>query len=143
MSGARWARDRTSWPREDSPARQDGAESGAVTVEAALGICSVVAVLVLALMALGAVIDQLRCTDAAIEAARLVARGERSRAPEAVSSIASTTASLDVTVRGDRITTEVRSPPMGRFPPGQWLTAEAFAVAEPGTVPLPAEGGSP
>lgn len=114
-----------------------------MTVEAALGICSVAAVLVLALMALGAVIGQLRCTDAAIEAARLTARGERGRAVEAVSSIAPAAASLDVTVRGDRITTEVRSPPIGRLPPGQWLAAEAFAVAEPGTVPLPGEGGSP
>ena len=139
MSGS--ARGRRSWSQYGSPARRDGAESGAVTVEAAFGICSVVAVLVLALMALGAVISQLRCTDAAIEAARLVARGERSRAPEAVSSIAPTAASVHVTVRGDRITTEVRSPPMGRLLPGQWLTAEAFAVAEPGTVPLPAEGG--
>lgn len=142
MSGTCRARGRASRPRGGSPANREDAESGAVTVEAALGICSVAAVLVLALMALGAVIGQLRCTDAAIEAARLVARGERGRASEAVSSIAPAAASLDVTVRGDRITTEVRSPPIGRLPPGQWLSAEAFAVAEPGTVPLPAEGGS-
>ncbi len=130
-------------PGRDSLTRPGCAERGAVTVEAALGICSVVAVLVLALAALCAVIGQLRCTDAAIEAARLVARGERSRAPEAVALIAPRGATLDVTVRGDRITTEVRSPPTGRFPPGQWLSGEAFAVAEPGTVPLPSGSGSP
>lgn len=130
-------------PGGGSSARSGCAELGAVTVEAALGICSVVAVLVLALVALGAVIGQLRCTDAATEAARLVARGEPGRAPEAVALLAPRGATLDVTVRGDRITTEVRAPPTGRFPPGQWLNGEAFAVAEPGTVPLPSGSGHP
>ena len=51
-------------------------EAGAVTVEAAFAIAALVAVLVLCLAGLTAVAMQVRCIDAAREAARLAARGD-------------------------------------------------------------------
>ena len=54
-------------------------ETGAVTVEAALALCALTVFLALALGALTAVAQALRCTDAARELARLAARGEPDR----------------------------------------------------------------
>ncbi|MEV0052978.1 TadE family type IV pilus minor pilin [Saccharopolyspora shandongensis] len=107
-------------------------DAGAVTVEAALGICSVIAVFTLILTGIGAMIGQLRCTDAAVEAARLVARGDRPRADEAVDRLAPGGASLSVLVEGDQVSTEVSAPLPGEFLPGRWLSARAVAVLEPG-----------
>ncbi|MBA8826546.1 hypothetical protein FHX42_003925 [Saccharopolyspora lacisalsi] len=112
-------------------------DSGAVTVEAALGICSIVAAFAVALAGMGVVIGQLRCTDAVTEAARLVARGDRERAAKAVRRIAPEGANLTVTVRGDEITAEVTAPSLGGIPGIHRLRATAFAVMEPG-----ASGGS-
>lgn len=103
-----------------------------MTVEAALGICSIVAVFVLALAGMSMVIGQLRCTDAAVEAARLVARGERDRAREMVRRIAPGGARLHVTVRGDEVTTEVTVRPAGGLLPDGRLTGRAVAIMEPG-----------
>lgn len=114
-------------------------DSGSVTVEAALGICSIVTAFVLALAGLSVVIGQLRCTDAAIEAARLVARGDRDRAAEAVRRIAPDGADLTVTVRADEITAKVTAAPIGGLLPGDWLNSTAFAVVEPGFSGGPAE----
>lgn len=108
-------------------------DSGAVTVEAALGICSVVAVFAVSLGGLGVVMTHLRCTDAAIEAARLVARGDRARAGTAVRKIAPAGARLRVTVRGDEVTTTVTAPPLGRLVSGYTVSSSAFAVMEPGS----------
>lgn len=116
-------------------------DRGSVTVEAALGICSIVAALVLGVAAAGLVIGQLRCTDAANEAARLVARGERDRASQAVAAVAPSGADLTVTVQGDEITAEVRSRAPGGLIPGQWLRARAYAVLEPAGAPTE-PGGS-
>jgi hypothetical protein len=117
-------------------------DGGTVTVEAALGICSIVAVLALALTGLSLVIAQLRCTDAAIEAARLVSRGEQHRAPDAVARIAPAGATLAVSVRDDQVGTEVSSPVLGGSLPGQWLTGRAYAVLEPGVSTSAREAGS-
>lgn len=106
-------------------------DAGAVTVEAALGICSVAAVFALVLGGLGVLVGQLRCTDAAIEAARLVARGERERAPEVLARIAPPGAALAVDVRGDQISTSVTAQPFGRLLSGNWLHGRAFAFREP------------
>ncbi|KAA5829654.1 TadE family type IV pilus minor pilin [Saccharopolyspora hirsuta] len=106
-------------------------DRGAVTVEAALGICSVVAVFALALVGANALIGHLRCTDAAVEAARLVARGDRSRADEAVHRVAPAGAALAVQVDGDVVRTEVSMPLPAQLP-GRWLHARAVAVLEPG-----------
>ncbi|MBB5153987.1 TadE family type IV pilus minor pilin [Saccharopolyspora phatthalungensis] len=109
-----------------------GGDAGAVTVEAALGICSVIAVFALILSGTGALISYLRCTDAAVEAARLVARGDRARADEAVGRIAPGGAALSVLVEGDQVSTEVSTSFPGEFLPGRWLRARAVAVLEPG-----------
>lgn len=136
-------------PRAAPALRRPGAElpavagssgdAGAVTVEAALGICSVAAVFALVLGGVGALVGQLRCTDAAIEAARLVARGERDRAPEVLARTAPPGAELAVDVRGDQITTAVTAQPFGRLLPGNWLRGRAFAFREPDAT----NGGAP
>jgi len=54
-----------------------GRDDGAVTVEAAIALASIVTVVVLCVGAIAAVSSQVRCIDAAREAARLAARGER------------------------------------------------------------------
>ena len=58
-----------------------------VTVEAAIAVCALLVVMGLAANGMTAVIEQLRCTDAAREAARLTARGERQRGEEAAGQI--------------------------------------------------------
>ncbi|WP_275450211.1 TadE family type IV pilus minor pilin, partial [Mycobacterium avium] len=57
--------------------------AGASTVEAALGIASLVVVLVACLAGVTAVAMQVRCVDAAREAARLAARGDERSATAA------------------------------------------------------------
>ncbi|GAA2336593.1 TadE family type IV pilus minor pilin [Saccharopolyspora halophila] len=110
-----------------------GADRGAVTVEAALGICSLVVVFALLLHGAGAVFDQLRCQDAAVEAARLFARGDRERAERAVRAIAPDEARLSTEVTGDRVDVAITAPL--RLVPGRSLRARATAVLEPGWRP--------
>ncbi|WP_073480283.1 TadE family type IV pilus minor pilin [Streptoalloteichus hindustanus] len=106
-------------------------DRGAVTVEAAIGICTVVVVLALALAGITAVITQLRCTDAAREAARLVARGEATRATEAARHIVPRDADVEVHVEGETVRVEVSHQPTHLLP-GVRVRAEAYAVLEPG-----------
>lgn len=121
----------------------DFSDAGAVTVEAALGICSVAAVFALVLGGVGALVGQLRCTDAAIEVARLVARGERDRASDVVARTAPRGAALVVDVRADRINTEVNAEPFGGLVPGRWLRGRAFALKEPDLPVGTSPGGAP
>lgn len=107
-------------------------DRGAVTVEAALGVGAVVAVFVLVLTAMNMVLGQVRCTDAAVEAARLASRGDREQADAAVRRLAPPGASLAISVRDDQVTTEVSAPPVVGFLPAQWWTSRAAAVLEPG-----------
>jgi hypothetical protein len=106
-------------------------DRGTVTVEAAIALGAVVLVLAAALSAVAAVLGQLHCTDAAREAARLVARGESGRAREAVDRIAPRGARLTVLVSGDTAQVEVAADPPGGFLPGIHLRADAYAVLEP------------
>lgn len=103
-----------------------------VTVEAAIGLAAFVFVVAFALAAVVAVLDQLRCTDAAREVARVTARGERARADAVVDRIAPDGARLSVSMHGDEITVRVRAEPAGGFIPGVHVAASAFAIAEPG-----------
>lgn len=135
--------------RRPAPARRPIAtrnDAGAVTVEAALGIGVVITVFGLALLGVGAVVSQLRCTDAAVEAARLVARGAHEEAAEAVERLAPQDAELTITIREDRVVTEVGAPaPTGFLPEA---VSKAHAVLEPGvstpdgSVPGKPPGGS-
>lgn len=111
-------------------------DRGAVTVEAALALCSLVLVLALSLAAVGAVSAQLRCIDAAREAARLTARGEQARGEQAARRLAPGDAGVRIEVRGDEVYVEVVADP-GALLPGVEVSAEAFAVVEPGALPQP------
>lgn len=126
------------------PARRRGSgDGGMVTVEAAVSLCAFVTVLAMALAGLSLVLDQIRCTDAAREAARLVARGESALAGEAVTRIAPDGSTLAVATSGDQITVDVRGPGAGGLLPGVRVDAEAFAIAEPDTAePDTAEPGA-
>jgi len=66
-------------PRAVRPPGSVTADRGAVTVEAALALSTLVVFLALALGALAAVTESIRCVDAARELARLAARGEPER----------------------------------------------------------------
>jgi Flp pilus assembly protein TadG len=123
--------------RADKTATGDRADKtatgdrGTVTVEAALALCSLVVVLALVLAAVSAVAAQLRCVDAAREAARLTARGEQNRAEELARRIAPHGAVVAVTVRGDEVTARVSANPVAGLLPGIEVGAEAAAVLEP------------
>jgi len=106
-------------------------DRGAVTVEAALALCSLVTVLALVLAAVSAVAAQLRCVDAAREAARLTARGEQDRAELLARRIAPRGATVAVTVHGDEILARVSADPAAGLLPGIDVGAEAAAVMEP------------
>jgi Flp pilus assembly protein TadG len=114
---------------------------GMVTVEGAIAICAFVVVLGMALGAVSAVLDQLRCTDAAREAARLTARGEPDRARAAAGRIAPRGAELAVQTTGDEISVRVNAPPVGRLLPGLRVSGEAYAIAEPDAGPDQAGAG--
>lgn len=108
-------------------------DSGMITVEAAINIVALGLVLALGASAITAVVDQLRCTDAAREAARLIARGEPERADSIVQAIAPTGADLTVHVDGDTIRVQVSAAPTLDLIPGLHLVARAYAVLEPTT----------
>lgn len=116
-------------------AGQASGDRGAVTVEAALALCSLVVVLALSLAAVGAVSAQLRCIDAAREAARLIARGEQERGEQAARRLSPGDAEVRIEVLGDEVSVEVVADPVGSLLPGVEVSAEAFAVVEPGAVP--------
>ncbi|WP_282916594.1 TadE family type IV pilus minor pilin [Saccharothrix syringae] len=91
-----------------------------------MAVCGLVFVLAVGITAVLAVIAQLRCTDAAREAARLVARGEERRVGAVVEVIAPTGARVAVRQEGDGAWVEVTAV---RF--GMELSARAYAVVEP------------
>lgn len=110
-----------------------GGERGAVTVEAAFALAALVAVLTMCLGGLLAASSQVRCIDAAREAARLVARGAEDEAVAAARRVAPPGAEVAVHVDGDRVTATVtaHTPLLPRLK----LHASAFAVREPGVAP--------
>ncbi|GAB3581861.1 TadE family type IV pilus minor pilin [Amycolatopsis endophytica] len=109
-----------------------GPDRGAVTVEAAIALSALTVFVGLVLAGFTAITGQLRCIDAAREAARLIARGQPELATQAVAEIAPPAARLSVTTTGDAITVEVRADPAGALLPGLHLRGSAFAVLEPG-----------
>ncbi|MEV0677301.1 TadE family type IV pilus minor pilin [Actinosynnema sp. NPDC050436] len=103
-------------------------------MEAALAVCGLVAFLVLGVEVVMTVVAQVRCTDAAREAARLVARGEPARASTAAKEIAPRGAELVVHREGDTARVEVRA----RRTLVE-VRADAYAVLEPGVAGTDAE----
>ncbi|WP_439662733.1 TadE family type IV pilus minor pilin [Lentzea sp. HUAS TT2] len=97
-----------------------------VTVEAAIAVSALLVALWLGANGLVAVTEQMRCADAAREAARLTARGERQRGEEAAGRIVSG-ANVLINSQVDAIEVVVST----RGPLGLPLSARAFAVPEP------------
>jgi hypothetical protein len=113
-----------------------------VTIEAAFAVGTLVVVLAVVLAAMGAVVLQLRCTDAAVEAARLAARGDPDGARTAAARLLPDGAQVTVEVRGDDVVVRVRAAPLGSALPGLRVAAEALAAREPSPV-APADGPDP
>lgn len=113
-------------------ARSLHGERGSVSVEAAFAVCALVAVLAMAVGGISMVVAQVRCIDAAREAARLVARGEQARATEAARQVAPGDARVSVQIVGDEVTVEVSSEPVGGLLSALTVRAEAVAILEPG-----------
>jgi hypothetical protein len=103
---------------------------------------TLVVVLAVVLSAMGAMVLQLRCVDAATEAARLAARGDTEGARRAATRLVPGTAEVTVEVRGDDVVARVRAAPLGSALPGVRVAAEAAASREPASV-APVEGPGP
>jgi len=110
-------------------------DAGMVTVEAAVALCAFLTMLAMVLAGAAAMLDQLRCTDAAREAARLAAMGQQDRAAAVVGAIAPEGATLHITLTGDAVTVTVSANPAGGLLPGVHVSAAAYAVREPGEIP--------
>jgi hypothetical protein len=106
-------------------------DRGAVTTEAAAALVAFVIVLSSALYGMTAATDQVRCVDAAREAARLTARGEEEQGRAAATRIAPPGADITIEIDGQHIEVDVHATPIGGLLPGVRLHAEAFAVREP------------
>ncbi|WP_305093695.1 TadE family type IV pilus minor pilin [Prescottella sp. R16] len=103
-------------------------DDGAVTVEAAIALASIVTVVVLCVGAIVAASVQIRCIDAAREAARLAARGDGT-AVAVAGRIAPSDADVAVRDDGGFVVATVRA----RVPllPLLELSADAVAAREP------------
>jgi len=82
------------------------------------------------LAGIGCVIAQLRCADAAREAARLAGRGDPASAATAVTAIAPSGAVLSLQNQGDLVTATVSVGAVSGLLPGVTITATASAANE-------------
>ncbi|HLU59481.1 MAG TPA: TadE family type IV pilus minor pilin [Pseudonocardia sp.] len=111
----------------------DDRDRGAVTVEAALAVCSLAVFLVMAVGAIAAAGGSIRCVDAARELARLAARGEAERGRAVAARLAPTGADLTLSTEGDLVVAEVSAEVLRPFPVR--VGSRAVAAVEPGTAP--------
>ncbi|HEX3787604.1 MAG TPA: TadE family type IV pilus minor pilin [Pseudonocardiaceae bacterium] len=119
-------------------------DDGMVTVESAIALCAFVTVLVMVLAGTSAVLAEIRCTDAAREAARLVARGDTDGARQAVARIAPSGATYTVDTQGPAVSVVVTARPAGSLLPGVRVNAQAYAVREPDAADdFPSTSGPP
>ncbi|MFB8276739.1 TadE family type IV pilus minor pilin [Nocardia colli] len=104
-----------------------------MTVEAAIALATLVVAVVLCIGALLAASTQVRCVDAAREAARLSARGDEANAISAARRVAPPAAEISVRSEGSRVIARVtsRAPLLPLLP----LHADAVASREPGATP--------
>jgi hypothetical protein len=116
------------------------ADRGAVTVEAALALCSLALVTALSVGAVAAVAASVRCTDAARELARLAARGEADRGRAVAARLAPGGARVELAIRGDEVVAEVTAAPLQL--PGLRVAGRAVAVLEPEVVLTRGEPGT-
>jgi Flp pilus assembly protein TadG len=113
--------------------RPPGRDRGAVTVEAALALCGLAVFLAMAIGAVVAVTDAVRCVDAARELARAAARGEPERGRQVAAAVAPTGARLTLTGGtgpDDPLVAEVTTEPLAPLPVS--VHARAVAAPEPG-----------
>jgi hypothetical protein len=101
-----------------------------------------VVVLAVVLAAMGAVVLQLRCVDAATEATRLGARGDPDAARRAAARLLPDGAEVVLETRGDDVIARVRAAPLGSALPALRVGTEAVAAREPSPV-APVEGPDP
>lgn len=126
MSGRASGRTR----RPPGSTRPEEADRGAVTVEAALALCTLAVFLAAAVGALAAVATSIRCTDAARELARLAARGEPEQGMTVAAQLAPAQARLLLRRDDDLVVAEVSVAPLRPLP--LQLSGRAVAVLEPG-----------
>ncbi|MFC4124270.1 TadE family type IV pilus minor pilin [Nocardia rhizosphaerae] len=102
-----------------------------MTVEAAIALAALVCAVVLCIGALLAASTQVRCVDAAREAARLTARGDTAHAVTAAQQVAPPGATVEIrSSNGLVLAVVIADTPLL---PGLRLRGEAVAVPEPGT----------
>lgn len=104
-------------------------DSGSSTVEAAFALAALISVLMLCLAGMSAVTAQLRCIDAAREAARLAARGDAARVTAVVARMAPAGASVQLRSEGELVVARVIARPV--LLPGMAIAAEAVSMLEP------------
>lgn len=108
----------------------DGPDRGSVTVEAALVLAVLVVVVASCLAGIGCVVAQMRCADAAREAARLTGRGDSAAAAAAVTAIGPSGAVLSVDVGAKLVTVTVSVGAVSGLLPGVVVRASASAANE-------------
>jgi hypothetical protein len=119
-----------------APARRrhttaDDRDRGAVTIEAALALCTLAVFLAVAIGAIAAAGGSIRCVDAARELARLAARGEADRGHAVAAQLAPPGARLAVRSEGDLVVAEVSADVLRPLPVR--IGGRAVAALEPGT----------
>jgi hypothetical protein len=122
------------------PAARRG-DRGSFTAELAAGLPALVLLLLVGLTAVTAVGTQLRCVDAAREAALAASRGEPGVA--AGRRVAPPGATVTVVTEGERVRVTVVAPvrPLGPLLPAFGVAASAVAALEPGAA-MTAEQGA-
>ena len=108
-----------------APVRDD---RGAVTVEAAIALAAIVVVVALCIAGIVAVTAQVRCVDAAREAARLVARGDADEALSTARRVAPSGARIEVRQENGHAVARVTVD--AALLPGLDVSAEAVAAME-------------
>lgn len=123
----------SGWDPVRHPPRATGigdADRGAVTVEAALALVSLMLFLVVAVGSVAAVTASIRCIDAARELARLAARGEPERGRTVAADLAPSGARLDMVREDDTVVAEVSTELLHPLPVR--ISGRAVAALEPG-----------
>jgi TadE-like protein len=135
---ARWWGRRSMPRREHDAGRQydPGREQGMVTAETAAVLPVLVVVLVAAVWVVAAASAQLRCTDAAREAARALARGDGVATSRSLAvAVAPGGATVGISVEGDLVRVRVSAlaplpAPLGGLVPAPTLGGSAVAMRE-------------
>lgn len=103
-----------------------------MTVEAAIALGALAAAVALCVGAVFAALTQVRCSDAAREAARLAARGDQEAAVPTARRVAPEGADISLRYEGDLVVAVVTAG--APLLPALELRAEAVAAREPGEV---------